>query len=1084
MFRFSTHFGPMLARSLVALFAAADVEVSEAEQFPVNIGATNLIANSIHWVTNVSQFRTLSSADFLAGCDFQLTGVITLVDTNRDLVVLQDDTGAVALNFCMGDQVLKVGQSVTLDGTNACPLFASFPDYPYRPSGQDICSSFESPMNWGEYNLTRMQGFLHPMVSGNYRFWIASDNSSELWLSTDATLLNARRIASVPRLNWTDPHQWTKFPSQRSETIWLNAGETYYIEALQEQTRADEHLSVGWQIPAPGNPEISVIDGRYLTPLNGVQRSAEAVSKGILREYWTNYTAGSVEHMAGERPFESALTVERVSLQLHGPGQLPKPERITLSEPLTAASNYRWVVLEGVAKFTAAEGNVAFLEVFDGKERVQVRASHWNREKFCQLEQLTNATVRVEGVCEGVFDPKGTMMPGLIWAPAEDSVSFIDVGTSNGFTLADNQLNSTTVLSNPTISGYFETFGVVTFNDRVFDKDYVFMQEDSSALQVSLDSSLLKNELKVGRCVGLGGQLSAGKYLQVVTPFFVIESPPQPMPLPLAYFPGGVAPPNLEGRWTELEGVVHSLNTNGTLSFVGKDGAGYLWLGQTSSNDLAHFVDARLRARGVLMRTMLDAPLLLVPSRDFVDVEEESPIDTFGTRPHLIADVLSEAKEPLSPHRVRVIGEVTYSDAESFFVQDASGGIRVLTPNMPAVTLGEAVDVAAFPMRGTSKRVLTDAVVRPATAVEDIKPRDLDLDAAPFSRQCGTLVQISATLLDRKNIGMNQMMELEEKQRVVTATLTADQGNLPMIAAGSRLLVSGVREDGITASPETSLKSPSAQFLAPVNILMRKPGDVIVLSGPAWWTWRKTATLIGMLLATLTAALLWIYLLRRRLERHRAAQLASSQLILGKLEEERRRIAINLHDSLGQTLLVIKHRSVCQAEGQGTQNILDEIANIASQAIDEVRRITHGLRPSQLDHLGLTQAIRALVARASEKDTILIASRVENIDGVFDKDAEIHVYRVVQEAITNVVKHSAATEATVVIKKQPATVSISIRDNGRGFDPAKLSSQTHDLGYGLGGIKERVRILKGTVVIDSKPSTGTSLTVEVPFKIS
>jgi signal transduction histidine kinase len=206
------------------------------------------------------------------------------------------------------------------------------------------------------------------------------------------------------------------------------------------------------------------------------------------------------------------------------------------------------------------------------------------------------------------------------------------------------------------------------------------------------------------------------------------------------------------------------------------------------------------------------------------------------------------------------------------------------------------------------------------------------------------------------------------------------------------------------------------------------------------------------------------------------------------LEEERRRIAVNLHDSLGQTLLVIKHRAMSaidsQAEGQRAQNLLEEISSVTSQAIQEVRRITRGLRPYQLDRLGLTQAIRASVNEASENGLILFASRVECIDGLFDKDAEIHVYRIVQEAVTNVVKHSAATEATVVIKKQPAAVSISIRDNGRGFDPAKLFSQPHNSGYGLSGITERVRILKGTIVIDSRPGAGTSLAAEVPFKIS
>jgi signal transduction histidine kinase len=276
--------------------------------------------------------------------------------------------------------------------------------------------------------------------------------------------------------------------------------------------------------------------------------------------------------------------------------------------------------------------------------------------------------------------------------------------------------------------------------------------------------------------------------------------------------------------------------------------------------------------------------------------------------------------------------------------------------------------------------------------------------------------------------------------------------------------------------------------LTAVNILLRKPQDVAVLSGPFRWTWKKGATLIGMLLIILAGALLWIHLLRRRLERHQAAQLAFSQHVLRKLEEERRRIAVNLHDSLGQALLVIKHRAISAIEsppeGQRIQNLLQEISSVTSQAIAEVRRITHGLRPYQLDRLGLTQAIRASVNQASENGSILFASRVENIDGLFDKDAEIHAYRIVQEAITNVVKHSAATEAIVVIKKQPAAVSISIRDNGRGFDSAKLSSQPHNFAYGLSGIAERVRILKGTVVIDSRPGAGTSLAVEVPFKIS
>ena len=194
-----------------------------------------------------------------------------------------------------------------------------------------------------------------------------------------------------------------------------------------------------------------------------------------------------------------------------------------------------------------------------------------------------------------------------------------------------------------------------------------------------------------------------------------------------------------------------------------------------------------------------------------------------------------------------------------------------------------------------------------------------------------------------------------------------------------------------------------------------------------------------------------------------------------------------MHDSLGQILLVIKNHALLAIQRppdeQGLRQRLVEISGASSQAIEEVRQITHGLRPYQLDRLGLTQAIRASISRASANSPISFAIRVEDIDGLFDKEAEIHVYRIVQEAVTNVVKHSAATEAAVVIKKRTAAISLAIRDNGCGFDPAKPPSQQRDLGYGLVGITERVRILGGTLTIDSRPGEGTSISVEVPLPI-
>ena len=466
----------MLAKSMVLLLSAASVLVCGAEDFSSRPNSASLAVNSVHYVTNMAQFRTLSDADYLAGCDFRLTGVFTLVDTNRDMVVLQDATGAVALNFHIGNRRLQVGQLVTIDGTNCCPLFRSFPDYPYYPSGRNICSSFEAPMNWGEYNLTRMRGYLHPQVTGVYTFWIASDNSSELWLSPNADPSKARKIASIPRFGWVLSHEWSRYPSQNSEPIQLEAGKTYYIEALQEQTTVGENLSVAWQGPGLHR---SVINGRYLTPWNEDRRSTEASTNGILREYWTNYWDGDLSGMGGARPFESALTVKDVGIRIHGPGKLPKPDPIALDQPLPVENNYRWVQAEGVVKFKAWPKIALPWNCLTGTAQVQVRVKHWNEEMSRQLKQSSNPVVRVDGVCEGVYDENGTLMPGLIWASAENSVSFLKPVTTNEFTSASQPALSTTA-TNPAKQGFYTARGVVTFNDRVFDKDYIFVQEGNT----------------------------------------------------------------------------------------------------------------------------------------------------------------------------------------------------------------------------------------------------------------------------------------------------------------------------------------------------------------------------------------------------------------------------------------------------------------------------------------------------------------------------------------------------------------------------------------------------------------------------
>ncbi len=1063
---------------LLLLLAANASLCAGADPVPHGTGLF-AAAGAGHFVTNAAQFRTLSASDYLDGCDFHLVGVVTLVDTNRNLMVLQDETGAVALNFQLQDSGLCFGQRVSLAGTNCCPYFARFPDYPYHPAAREIRNSFEAPMGCGDYYLTRMRGYLHPPTSGEYSFWIASDNSSELWLSVDSSPSKARKIAFIARFSWVAPREWSRFPSQRSEPIWLQAGQSYYIEALQEQTTVGDNLAVAWQGPGL---EQSAIDGRYLTPA-GFGPTAWTTN-GILREFYTNYVAGDLAGVGGARPFQSALSVERAGVRLLGQGQVPQPDQMLPGQPWPIEDNYRWVSAEGLVRFIGVKENAVWLEMAGELARVQVRAPRLNS---ALLQRMHNARVRVEGVCEGVYDNKGSLVPGIIWVSSEGNIQFMESGRTNVEAAAvEHAAGASMTKTNSAMQGFYSTRGVVTFNDWVLGRDYLVVQEDEAAMLVSGgETRFFQNRLKVGEWVELGGTLQPGKYLPVVSPLVITElgwhSLPAPMTAPLG-FP---VPANRGGKWTELEGVVHSANSNGMVSVMGTDGLVYFWIGRTSSNDLPRYVDAKLRARGVLLLNPPDAPVLLVPSRIFVEVEEPAPEDPFETVRHSIAEFGSDAMKSSQLHRVQVAGEVTYRDAHSFFLQDASGGICVQTSDPPAVEVGQTIEVLAFPAMSGTTRILTEAVVRPSKLLLRIQPRELDLSEALSSKQNGTLVLVNATLLARGTNAGSQVLELQEQHRVFAASLPAGLGCLPDLAPGSRLRVIGVSDNEPDAFPLASEKPVRAQYLASLNIRLRSPGDVTVLGGPPWWTWKRAAMLVVTLLVVIMGTLLWVHLLHRRLERQQAAQLAFSRQVLERLEDERRRIAVNLHDSLGQILLVIKNHALLAIQRPpnepGLRQRLDQISDATSQAIEEVRQITHGLRPYQLDRLGLTQAIRASITRASADSSISFASRVEDIDGLFDKDSEIHVYRIVQEAVTNVIKHSGATEAAVVIKKRTPVVSLSIRDNGRGFDTAEPSFEPREPGYGLRGIAERVRILGGTLAIDSRPAGGTSLTVEVPL---
>jgi len=254
----------------------------------------------------------------------------------------------------------------------------------------------------------------------------------------------------------------------------------------------------------------------------------------------------------------------------------------------------------------------------------------------------------------------------------------------------------------------------------------------------------------------------------------------------------------------------------------------------------------------------------------------------------------------------------------------------------------------------------------------------------------------------------------------------------------------------------------------------------VIIVPPFWRTWWFLCCAVAA-----AAAAVFLFYRRRmaRVERARRAQEEFSRQLIASQEGERKRIAAELHDSLGQDLLIIKNRAALGLrlldDPARAREQIEQIAGTASQSIREVRKIAYNLRPYQLDEIGLTQALEELVERVSGSCPVRLSAEIDNVDDLFPADSAINLYRIVQEGINNVLKHSGAAEARVTVRRGPAELEVAIEDDGRGFVPDARGAGGGGRGFGLSGLAERARILGGRLSVRSAPGRGTSVRLTI-----
>lgn len=252
--------------------------------------------------------------------------------------------------------------------------------------------------------------------------------------------------------------------------------------------------------------------------------------------------------------------------------------------------------------------------------------------------------------------------------------------------------------------------------------------------------------------------------------------------------------------------------------------------------------------------------------------------------------------------------------------------------------------------------------------------------------------------------------------------------------------------------------------------------SIQVIIVPPFWQTNWFYTLIGLVFIALGPSIYYFRI--RKLTKENERQKQFTEQLIESQEQERRRIASDLHDGLGQQILVIKNR--VELAKQNTEDKmelneqLNEILQSAVHSINDVRTISHALRPVMLEKFGLTEALQNLCDELEDASTITWSNHIQNIDGLISPNKEINFYRVIQEGINNILKHSKAKHGSIIIRKSNNLINASIWDDGTGIDVNSLSQKP---GLGLQGMKERISSLGGQLEIQSIEGEGTSIRI-------
>jgi len=510
--------------------------------------------------------------------------------------------------------------------------------------------------------------------------------------------------------------------------------------------------------------------------------------------------------------------------------------------------------------------------------------------------------------------------------------------------------------------------------------------------------------------------------------------------------------------WTESDGL-----PGNTVRALNQDGAGALWIG-TYDSGLGRFKDGRF-TRYTTKEGLFDNGVFQILEDDFGRVWMSCNRGIYRVRKQELND-FAEGK-------ISKVTSVVFGKSDGMENVECNGG------RWPAGIKARDGKLW-FPTMGGV------AVIDPATVTTNAQPPAVVIEAARIDNQV-VRTELFQSALSNPATGLELLPQQNNFEIQYTALSFIDAENLKF-----KYKLEGQDPDWVEAGTR---RTAYYSYLPPGEYTFR----VIAANRDGVWNTEGRSLRIRVLPAfyrtwwfltlaalAISGAVYGVFKYRiTQLELRQAAQQAFARQLIESQEAERQRIAAELHDSLGQHLLVIRNRATlgerAVQDPVQSRNQFDEISASATQAISEVRTISHNLRPVNLDRLGLAATIEEMVERVAGSSGIQFSADIEALEnGLLTKEQEVNCFRIIQESLNNIIKHAQATKAYVELWREDGALLVTVRDNGRGF-AAEAAGQGAARGMGLTSIAERLRILGGTHTIKSALGEGTTLDLRIPL---